>query len=250
MKDTLIQHIDKTQSTNKLLSSWVEERADTDAKIPPFFALWADFQTAGRGMGANHWFSEAGKNLLVSFYFEPGIPASRQFLFNQYFSVCTRDFIARHVDNVAIKWPNDIYVNGKKVAGILIEHTLSGDRIRHTIAGIGVNINQERFPEDIPCPTSLTMETGKPYDVGTFLQNYQEFLRERHSALSAEPAAAEALNREYLKHLYRLNEPHRFAIQGRETTATILGVDEFGRLLLEESDGVRHCCGTKEVAFL
>ena len=250
MKDTLIQHIDKTQSTNKLLSSWVEERADTDAKIPPFFALWADFQTAGRGMGANHWFSEAGKNLLVSFYFEPGIPASRQFLFNQYFSVCTRDFIARHADNVAIKWPNDIYVNGKKVAGILIEHTLSGDRIRHTIAGIGVNINQERFPEDIPRPTSLTMETGKPYDVGTFLQNYQEFLRERHSALSAEPAAAEALNREYLKHLYRLNEPHRFAIQGRETTATILGVDEFGRLLLEESDGVRHCCGTKEVAFL
>ena len=250
MKDTLIQHIDKTQSTNKLLSSWVEERADTDAKIPPFFALWADFQTAGRGMGANHWFSEAGKNLLVSFYFEPGIPASRQFLFNQYFSVCTRGFIARHVDNVAIKWPNDIYVNGKKVAGILIEHTLSGDRIRHTIAGIGVNINQERFPEDIPRPTSLTMETGKPYDVGTFLQNYQEFLRERHSALSAEPAAAEALNREYLKHLYRLNEPHRFAIQGRETTATILGVDEFGRLLLEETDGVRHCCGTKEVAFL
>lgn len=250
MKDTPIQHIDNTQSTNKLLSSWILERADTEAKIPPFFALWADFQTAGRGMGSNHWFSEAGKNLLVSFYFEPGIPAARQFLFNQYFSVCTREFIARHVDNVAIKWPNDIYVNGKKIAGILIEHTLSGDRIRHTIAGIGVNLNQEWFPEEIPHPTSLTMETGKPYDVGTFLLNYQELLRERYPLLSTDPAKAEALNREYLKHLYRLNEPHHYAIQGRETTASILGVDEFGRLQLEESDGTLHRCGTKEVVFL
>ena len=71
MKDTLIQHIDNTQSTNKLLSSWILERADTEAKIPPFFALWADFQTAGRGMGSNHWFSEAGKNLLGAFW-QPG----------------------------------------------------------------------------------------------------------------------------------------------------------------------------------
>jgi len=201
-------------------------------------------------MGQNSWFSEPKKNLLVSFHFEPDIPASRQFLFNQYFSICTRDFIARHLDNVAIKWPNDIYIDGKKVAGILIEHMISGDRIRHTIAGIGVNINQDWFPEEIPHPTSLTLETGNPYDVETFLMNYQELLQERYKELSTEPVATEALQKGYLDHLYQLGEPHRYRILGREVEATILGVDEFGRLLLNEADGTRHCCGTKEIVFL
>lgn len=250
MKDTLIQHIDKTQSTNKLLSSWIKDCASNGDEIPPFFALWTDFQTAGRGMGENHWFSEVGKNLLVSFYFTPDIPAERQFLFNQYFSVCTRDFIAQYVDDVAIKWPNDIYIGGKKVAGILIEHTLSGDRIQHTIAGIGINLNQEWFPEEIPHPTSLLLETGKTYEVGAFLQNYQAFLQEQYRRFSSEPTAAEALNKKYLHHLHRLGEPNRYRIMGKETVAAILGVDKFGRLQLEEADGTHHCCGTKEVVFL
>lgn len=250
MKDTLIQHIDKTQSTNKLLSSWVEERADTDAKIPPFFALWADFQTAGRGMGANHWFSEAGKNLLVSFYFEPGIPASRQFLFNQYFSVCTRDFIARHVDNVAIKWPNDIYVNGKKVAGILIEHTLSGDRIRHTIAGIGVNINQERFPEDIPRPTSLLLETGETYDTCRFLESYRHWLQQHYGMLQTDEVAALQLKERYMSHLFQRGERRPYLIHGEQREAVITDIDDFGRLQLEDISGKFHTCGTKEVVFL
>ncbi|MBP5206602.1 MAG: biotin--[acetyl-CoA-carboxylase] ligase [Bacteroidales bacterium] len=250
MKDTLIQHIDKTQSTNKLLSSWVDKRADTDAKILPFFALWADFQTAGRGMGANHWFSDAGKNLLVSFYFEPGIPAERQFLFNQYFSVCTRDFIAQYADDVAIKWPNDIYIGGKKVAGILIEHTLSGGRIAHTIAGIGVNINQECFPEDIPHPTSLLLETGKTYDICSFLESYRHWLQQHYGMLQTDEASALQLKERYMSQLFQRGERRPYLIHGEQREAVITDIDDFGRLQLEDISGKLHTCGTKEVVFL
>ncbi len=250
MKDTPTEHIHKTQSTNKLLASRIQSASDGEEKIHPFFALWADFQTAGRGMGTNRWFSEEGKNLLVSFYFEPNIPAFRQFLFNQYFSVATSQFISQYADHVAIKWPNDIYVNGKKIAGILIEHVLLGDKLHHTIAGIGINLNQEWFPDDIPHPTSLFLETGKQYVVEDFLRQYQAFLRKEYILLSCDTEDVNALNKKYLERLYHLNEPHRYQICGQEVTATITGVDEFGRLLLEESNGTHHCCGTKEVVFL
>ena len=250
MKDTLTEHIHKTHSTNKLLASRIQSASDGEEKIHPFFALWTDFQTAGRGMGTNRWFSEEGKNLLVSFYFEPSIPASRQFLFNQYFSVATSLFISQYTDHVAIKWPNDIYIGGKKVAGILIEHTLSGDRIHHTIAGIGINLNQEWFPEEIPHPTSLFLETGNHYVVEDFLRQYQAFLHKEYILLSCDTENVNALDKKYLEHLYHLNEPHRYLIGGQEVTATITGVDEFGRLQLEDDGGIHHCCGTKEVVFL
>ncbi|MCR4857143.1 MAG: biotin--[acetyl-CoA-carboxylase] ligase [Bacteroidales bacterium] len=250
MKDTLIEHVHNTHSTNGLLSSMLQGESASERKIPPFFALWADFQSAGRGMGSNRWFSEEGKNLLVSFYFEPGIPASRQFLFNQYFSVATCRFMAQRVSDVAIKWPNDIYVGGKKIAGILIEHVIQGDKLKHTIAGIGINLNQDRFPSEIPNPTSLWMETGKHYDVEEFLHQYQQFLRAQYAQLSVLPAAANALREAYLGRLYQRDIPHRYRIQGQETTATILGVDDFGRLQLRDENGTDYSCGTKEVVFL
>ena len=250
MKDILIEHVHNTQSTNKLLGSLLLKEGALKREIPPFFALWADFQSAGRGMGTNRWFSDEGKNLLVSFYFEPDIPASRQFLFNQYFSVATCRFISQFTDHVAIKWPNDIYVGGKKIAGILIEHVLQGDRLRHTIAGIGINLNQDVFPPEIPNPTSLWIETGRDYDVEDFLRQYQRFLRAQYAQLFTSPAAVNALQEAYLGSLYRLGIPCRYGIHDRETVATILGVDDFGRLQLRDETGTDHLCGTKEVVFL
>ncbi|MBO7587391.1 MAG: biotin--[acetyl-CoA-carboxylase] ligase [Bacteroidales bacterium] len=250
MKDIFVEHVHNTQSTNKLLGSLLVEEGALKREIPPFFALWADFQSAGRGMGTNRWFSEEGRNLLVSFYFEPDIPASRQFLFNQYFSVATSRFISQFANSVAIKWPNDIYVSGKKIAGILIEHVIQGDKLKHTIAGIGINLNQDRFPSEIPNPTSLWMETGKHYDVEEFLHQYQQFLRAQYAQLSVLPAAANALQEAYLGRLYQRDIPHRYRIQGQETTATILGVDDFGRLQLRDENGTDYSCGTKEVVFL
>lgn len=247
MKDNLLKFRHNIPSTNKLLSEIARNSFVGGESVPPFFALYTDFQSEGHGMGNNKWFSEKGKNLLVSFYFEPGIPAAEQFVFNQYFAVTTRRFISQFADSVSIKWPNDIYVAGKKLAGDLTEHTLAGNRIKYTIAGIGINLNQDWFPEEIPHPTSLFLETGQQFDPHQFLHDYHDLLVRDFNRITTDRAA---LQKEYLAHLYQMNEVGRYIITGKEQYATIRGIDHFGRLQLETERGQLVTCGFKEIVFL
>ena len=78
-------------------------------------------------------------------------------------------FLRRYITDCSIKWPNDIYVKNDKIAGILIENSIIGDKIENTIAGIGLNINQNNFVSDAPNPVSLRMVTGKNYDLSNCL---------------------------------------------------------------------------------
>lgn len=226
----------------------VETGMPNGQPVPPFFALCTDFQSEGRGMGANTWFSDPGKNLLASFYFEFPLPAARQFLFNQYFALATLEFIRRRIPQALIKWPNDIYVDRKKIAGILIEHVLRGDKLLHTIAGIGININQERFPEDIPHPTSLLLETGQKWNVTELLDEYWQTLFDNREHCA--PAHAQELKEQYMKFLYLYNQHHSYIILGEKVEARIIDIDEYGRLVLETLTGKRIVCGFKEIAFL
>ena len=248
MKNTFIQFIDNAQSTNKLLSKMVQNALTSGGKIPPFFALSTDFQSEGRGMGSNTWFSDKGQNILVSIYFEPNLPAANQFVFNQYFSLFTLFFIQKRLPNALIKWPNDIYVDGKKIAGILIEHTVCGDRLQHTIAGIGININQDHFPDDIPHPTSLFLETGREHDVNELLEEYWQNLYDHFS--ECDLSHEEILKKQYISNLYQFNEYHSYLIHDHRAEARITDLDEYGRLVLHDRNGNRFVCGFKEIAFL
>lgn len=226
----------------------VQKGVHSGNPIPPFFALHTDFQSDGRGMGSNTWFSDPGKNLLVSFYFEPNIPAARQFLFNQYFALGTLAFVRHYLPQALIKWPNDIYVDGKKIAGILIEHVLRGDKLQHTIAGIGININQEHFPESIPHPTSFLLETGQEWNPEALLEEYWQTLRDQWHLCDV--SQSDYLHEQYIHDLYLLNTFHHYRIQGAPTEAQITGVDEFGRLVLQTRAGDKIVCGFKEIEFL
>ncbi len=243
-----MQFVANAKSTNLLLSEMVAAEVVPDRSLPPFFALYTDYQSQGRGMGRNRWFSSRGANLLVSFYVRPPLPAARQFLFNQYFSIVTATFLEQFVPMVRIKWPNDLYVNDKKVAGILIEHSVCGDRLQHTVAGIGINVNQPSFPSDIPHPTSLLLETGVQHDITALLQAYRQTLLDHFSGLSVENAAR--LYTHYMQRLYRLNEFARYRIHDKELYAAIANIDSYGRLILKDEHGVSHVCGFKEVTFL
>ncbi len=136
--------------------------------IPEGAIVSAEYQTTGRGQGSNIWESENGKNLLISIILYPSIiyPAS-QFLISMALSLGICDFLKRFIPDCSIKWPNDIYVNDDKIAGILIENSIMGDKIESTIAGIGLNINQEKFLSDAPNPVSLSLITGKKYDLNS-----------------------------------------------------------------------------------
>jgi BirA family biotin operon repressor/biotin-[acetyl-CoA-carboxylase] ligase len=151
------------------------------------------------------------------------------------------------VPEVLIKWPNDLDVRDRKLAGDLTEHSVAGNRLDFTIAGIGINVNEEVFPSEIPNPTSLFLETGRKYDVGMLMDEYLAVLRERRPLLSAEHEAA--LREDYLSHLYRRNEMYPYLVNGQQIDGVIRDIDRFGRLVLEFPDGTRKAYGFKEIAY-
>ncbi len=223
-------------------------RRERGMPLPDLYAVYTDFQTAGRGAGTNKWHSSRGLNILTSIYFETGLAAADQFIFNLWFATATRRFLAKYVPEVLIKWPNDMYVRDRKLAGDLTEHSLSGSRLDFTVAGIGIDVNEEEFPDWIPNPTSLFLETGQHYDVDALMDEYLAVLQERRPLLSTEHESA--LREEYLSHLYRRNEPHPYNIGGQKITAIIRDIDRFGRLVLELTDGSQEVFGFKEVGYV
>ena len=115
-----------------------------------------------RGQSGNKWESEDGKNLLISIILYPSIIISCRTvsIFQWQFPLVFVILLSRYISGCTIKWPNDIYVNNDKIAGILIENSIMGDKIENTIAGIGLNINQNKFSSDAPNPVSLELITG------------------------------------------------------------------------------------------
>ena len=244
----IIKHVNVTGSTNRDLAE-LQRIAETEGHpLPEFFTIAADFQEAGRGQGSNRWFSDAGENMLCSILFRPPVPAARQFLFNQYFSLTVRKFLLRYVPEVQVKWPNDIYVGNRKIAGILIEHSVVGDRISRTIAGIGLNINQKEFPAPLPNPTSIYRETGVRHDVGALTAELVAVCAAEYGRLDVR--GSDELRSEYLACLYRRGEFHGYLVGSERVTARIDGVDAYGRLLLSDKNGQNRCCGIKEISFL
>ena len=247
MLNATLHFIETIDSTNRYLADMAAGKIANTPKIQDFTVVYTNEQTAGRGMGTNQWHSDYGQNILASFYFEPDIDASQQFCFNRFFALAVRDMLAHHTDAV-IKWPNDILVHGQKIAGILIEHSVVGSRLAHSIAGVGININQTSFRKDIPHPTSLKLLTGKHFDVEELLnelisscQKYYKILKE---------GKLDILEKEYLQYLYQLDKPASYQYHNEVITATITGIDTYGRLMLQKEDGTILTCGYKEIVFL
>jgi len=158
--------VEITDSTNLLLNEIVENNKKTGTCLPDFFCVATNFQTVGKGQGNKAWLSTKGENILASFYFQPLILPQQQIYFNYFFALTIRKIISLHThkDNVTIKKPNDIYVEDKKIAGILIEHHIQGEKLNYSIAGVGININQTQFDPKLPNPTSLKLITGKEHN--------------------------------------------------------------------------------------
>ena len=209
----------------------------------------AGFQSAGKGHGDASWESEPGKNVLASIYLkEPCIPVEKQFYLSKATSVAIRDVLKNICPGTRIKWPNDIYVGDRKIGGILIENTIEGTRIRSSVIGIGLNVNQEQFPAFIPRPASVLLETGNICDVKMLLENIVNSLRARYDQLCR--GEYEGVNQEYLGNLYRYMEECTFR-EGKHTfVATITGVKENGELELKTMEGAVKGFSFKEVQFV
>lgn len=239
----IIEKFDSLESTNRYC-----EALDLD-QVEDFTCYWALAQTAGIGQRGNHWEAAPGQNLTFSLVLHPAfLPANRQFRLTQALSLALVDLLAALHSPLSalIKWPNDIYVGGKKICGTLVSIRLTGSRISSAVCGIGLNVNQTAFPDWVPNPTSLGLLTGRQYELDPLLRRLLACIEARYNALKSgldpEP--------EYLAHLMNLHVPARYIYNSEEVTATITGVDPHGRLLLVAADGRHLSCGMKEIQFL
>ncbi|HLN54401.1 MAG TPA: biotin--[acetyl-CoA-carboxylase] ligase [Bacteroidales bacterium] len=218
-------------------------------KPPEGTIIRTGFQSAGRGQPGNTWESEAGKNLLFSIILYPEmISPDEQFLVSMTVSLGLHDFVSRSVKDSAIKWPNDIYVKDDKIAGILIESSTIGKQVQYMIAGIGININQEKFTGPARNPVSLRQVNGIEYDLDRCLYDLSHDLDSRYSQLRH--GREGEIVREYHSRLFRKDQWTVFSDKNGSFEGKINNVGADGRLTLERRSGSRSDYYFKEVEFI
>jgi len=211
----------------------------------------AHTQTTGKGLDKNRWESEPGRNLTFSVCLFPHfLPVEKQFELNKAMSLGIYDFVRDRVPNekITIKWPNDIYINNEKVAGILINNTIKGNILDFTVAGFGININQAKFISDAPNPVSFIKYRDKESTLDECLDLVCKKLDTRYEQLKANQFAQ--LDSDYLESLFRLNENHTFKYEGIIIDARITGISNFGHLQLDTKDSRKLECDLKDIAFI
>ena len=248
-------YIKQTYSTSTLLR---EQYSDT---LPHLYTIRTDFQTAGRGQAGNSWESEAGKNLLFSALLRyEGIHAAKQWRLSMLVAVALWDTLSKYLpqEQLTIKWPNDIYFGDKKLVGILIENSLSGQYVGYSIAGIGVNVNQTQWLSNAPNPISMKEITGEEYDVEALMNEWTCSMKSWELRTTVEIRTA------YMQHLYRSEGWHEYverkvsiaptaiAQKGIEDAflAEIVNVTEQGELVLRLQNNEEKTYHFKQIRFV
>ena len=211
--------VERTHSTNTLLKELIANGQWREGEK----YLYTDFQTAGRGQAGNSWESEEGKNLLCSILIAPpDLPmegrgnAGGTFYGNVLTAVAVHKVIrslllersglsSLSVSGLTIKWPNDIYWQDKKIAGILIENAIIGGELKYSIAGIGLNVNQTTWHSDAPNPVSMRQISGQEYDIDALMSRLYEQVERLQQTPREEVWAY------YREHLYRREGEWLFA---------------------------------------
>lgn len=237
----------ETQSTNTYLSSIATES-------PHGTVVIAHAQTAGRGQRGNHWEAAPGENITMSLLLRPHhVRPSEQFIISQAVSVAIVRVLRRYIKDydVAVKWPNDIYVGDMKICGILIENTLSGSSIDYSIVGMGINVNQSQFFSDAPNPVSLSQLTNIHYPLRQLAVEFvNEILKEfdKVDATSHDIQYA-SVAEEYFSMLWRRNGfyPYHDNIRNRDIIASIKLVAPTGHITLITTQGEEYTYAFKEI---
>ena len=212
--------------------------------------ILAQRQTAGRGQRGHTWESREGENLTFSLLLEPlFLSPSEQFLISECVALGVCDALLHYGIEAQIKWTNDIYIGDRKLAGILIEHKLQGSALARTVAGIGLNVNQKAFSDDLPNPISMAQATGREFDREEVLQTVATSLMARYEQLRE--GGAKELQADYHQRLYRLGQEHCYALpDGSRFRGIIRGVEPTGALRIENERGELLSFLFKEVEFV
>lgn len=242
-----IIELPRVDSTNDYAATLISKGKPAEGTV-----IWALEQFQGRGQNGNHWYSESGRNLTFTVILTPRfLPPDRQFLLNKAISLGVLDFaglsgLCHPVSS--IKWPNDIYIGIRKLGGILINHRIMGESLDSSIIGIGININQEIFHDDLPNPVSMKQITGKETDLGAALDQLCSQLDKRYTSLRTGDIAA--IERDYTHSLLGFGEWREFVAGDTCFEGRIEGVDDLGCLLVEKKNHGLQSYNHKEIEII
>ena len=185
-------------------------------------------QTAGKGQRNNRWSSEAGKSLCISILLKPKLDVSQQFLFNKFIALSLCQALNNYSLKTKIKWPNDILIDSKKVAGILVENSIRGSKIEKSVVGIGVNINNNI--SQLPSATSLADCLNTIPSVSELLELICKKIEKNYFLLKQKPLM---INELYHQNLFQKGGVQKFSKNGESFDGIINSVNENGQLLVE-----------------
>ncbi|WP_343700279.1 biotin--[acetyl-CoA-carboxylase] ligase [Chitinophaga sp.] len=235
--------LDRVDSTNNYAMARVNEGPVADGST--WFAME---QTAGKGQRGRQWHSAPGENIMLTTVLQPALALPQQFMLSVAVALGACDFFSKYAgDEARIKWSNDIYWRDRKAGGILIENVLRGTVWQYAIAGIGININTPRFPENLANPVSLRQITGKTWDSVALAHELCACLQRRYGQL--QDGSYQPLLQEYKNCMIRFNEPALYRKNGEIFTGVIRDVLPDGRLCLEKGNEMLQL-GFGEVEFV
>lgn len=218
-------HLTVVDSTNSYTMQLIGQN-----DIEEYTMITAGHQSNGKGQRGKSWQSDEGQNLLSSVYIKPMLKLEQQFLISASSALLLVELLQGYGVIAKVKWPNDVFVNGKKIAGFLIENQIQGDVISASIIGLGLNVNQQKFGDYPWLATSLSLETNNRYNVEDVATQWQLLLAQRMKEwLNNKEGLVAAFNAK----LYLKNQLVSFMHKDQELQGKVLGVNLEGALLLE-----------------
>jgi BirA family biotin operon repressor/biotin-[acetyl-CoA-carboxylase] ligase len=247
VKDTLfiakqIIYLPECPSTNDFLLAELNHKTLVEGSI-----VITNKQTAGKGQRGNTWVAEPDKNLTFSILFKPVfVLPTHQFFMSMACSMAVADWLkSQNIDHVKVKWPNDVYVGKKKIAGILIENQLRGASILNSVWGIGININQIHFGE-FPA-TSVYLATGVQQNLIACFKSLMQAIEKRYLQLKA--GLTKAIKQEYLSSLLAYQTEQQFEDADGVFIGKIEDVSDSGHVCINQS-GIIRKYDLKEVKII
>jgi len=245
----------QVDSTNDSLREQAKAFAKAGHVLPEGYSLMADFQTAGKGRLGRVWKARPGENLLVSYLLSSaGLRPDQLFFFLQNCALAVLDTVESFVKSkeVKVKWPNDVLVAERKVAGILIESILMADEVSCIIVGIGINVNQQYFHEGIKA-TCLAQCVGEELDLEEVFLTLTRKLQSAQVNLRSMIALGDlhGLHQRYHENLFGFGELLVFYDfkANQEVTGRLVSVLPSGQLKLD-CDGIEHLYTLDDIRFL
>lgn len=232
MLEAPVLWFDSLDSTNNCAAQMI----DAD-KAQAGLTIIAQHQTAGKGQRGHVWLEEPAQSVLMSIVLQPNVPIDEQFSFSAAVAVAIADVLQalNPTWQVRIKFPNDIIINDKKAAGILIENAFRGQLWASAIVGLGLNVLQAQFPSDLPHATSLYMAAPQEWDIPTLVGQLREMIITNTLGYSLSPY----MDR-YNQLLYKRGLQQVFVGAESSFIAEIIAVNSQGLLQLRHTDGSMH----------